>query len=430
MKYIIKTLQNQMKIIMIPMKKTNTVAMGFFVKAGSRNEFAENNGIAHFLEHMMFKGTSNRSVSELFNELDSINATYNAVTTTQYTYYYVSGFDIHMKKLLDIIIDMYINPIFLTKQINLERKVIMEEMRIRMDSPLMKLYTVLHKILFPNTSLSLSTIGTPQTVDSFKKSDFVEFRSGLYKPSNTVFVISGNFNPILTYKLIFPSLCALTNSKIQPKLYADEGPIILQKMHNQLEPYVYIKKNDFFQQAYVLMAFPMYDLYKTKYAPINILSDLLTLGFSSRLIQSLREKNGITYSSASYPVVYSDCGLFFIQMVLNPTSLVQGLKILLKELKKIKNELMSPEEMKRLIGIAISEKRNALSSPMDVLTYFGLNFISDRTFKPDLNKDIEELKNMKRSDVKDVAGEIFLRDKINLFIYGNVEQENFDFLSL
>lgn len=430
MKYIKKVLDNGMNIILVPMENTHIISMGFFVKAGSRNESDNNSGIAHFLEHMMFKGTSNRTSEQLFNELDMLGSVYNAATTAQYTYYYIYGNSNDTKKLLDIMLDIYINTEFTTKEINKERKVIIEEMRMRSDYPLMKLYSAMHKKIFAGTSLARDVIGTFDTVMNFNKKDLTDFRSALYKPENTVFVISGNLSPEPVYKIIKSVIDPLKNSPESAVLYTNERIIINKNMNDQSEPYVYIKQNNLYQQVYVIIAFPMYDLYSYEGDEINLLTQLLSGGFSSRLSKALREENGITYSSSAYPIVYSDFGLFIVQMVLNPTALIKGLQITFKELKKTKNDLMTKEELIKVVNMTSNETLFSLIKPSDISTWIGLNFLADRNFKPNLKNEINSLKKISRHDVQKVAKEIFLRDKINLFIYGNVEETNYDFIDV
>ena len=430
MKYIKKILDNGITIIMVPQATTQLIAMGFFVKAGSRNENNETNGIAHFLEHMMFKGTSTRSADKLFWELDMLGAYYNAATTTQNTYYYIYGNSDDTKKLLDIMLDIYINPQFNTKEIEKEKKVIIEEMRMRNDMPLVKLYSGIHRKIFKGTSLARDIIGKPETILNFNQKDLLNFRKSLYKPNNTVFVITGNFNPMPIYKMIVPVLKPLENPSVAALTYFDEKPIIIKNMMAQEEPYVYIKKNTMYQQVYILLVFPLYDMYKTKYREINLISNLLTTGFSSRLNKSLREDNGITYSLTSYPIIYSDSGMFIIQIILNPDELVTGLKILFAELKKIKDHLVTKDEITKIINITKNESIFSFTQPFDMLTYFGLNFLSDRNFKPEIKKEFESLKKITRTRLQKVATDIFVRDKINLFIYGNTNETNFDFIEL
>ena len=426
MRYIKKVLDNGMYIIMVPLKETKIITMGFFIKAGSRNETDENSGIAHFLEHMMFKGTEGRTAEKLFNQLDSLGAVYNAATTAQHTYYYVYGAAEDIKELLDVILDIYINPKFETKEMNSEKKVIIEEMRMRFDSPLIKLYSTMHKKIFAGTSLARDVIGNVNTIMDFKKSDLINFRSSLYKPENTVFVVSGNFNPAPVYQILKKVLGPLENSSTSAVTYFHEKPIIFKNMASQKEPYIYVKKSDLHEQAYVILAFPIYDLYSYKYRQIDLLTQLLSAGFSSRLYKALREENGLTYVSAAYPIVYSDSGLFLIQMILNPSEIVRGIKIVMTELKKIKNELMSKEELNKIINITKNEAIYSLIKPIDFLIYFGINFLSNREFNPDLDKELGKIKKVTRAEIQKIAKEIFVRDKINLFIYGKVDTLNYN----
>ena len=430
MNYIRKILDNDMNIILVPDNHTQIITTGFFVKAGSRNETDDNSGIAHFLEHMMFKGTTHRTANTLFEELDILGSQYNAGTTTQHTYFYIYGNMDDTKKILDITLDIYINAVFNEKEINKEKKVIIEEMRMRSDSPMMKLYSTMHQKIFSGTSLGRDIIGNIDTIMNFTKTDLVEFRTSLYKPENTVFVVTGNFNPDAIFKIISKVLSPLKNSSKSPTTYFHERPIIMENMESQTEPYVYVKQNKKFKQVYVLLAFPMYDLYSYKYREIDLLTQLLTAGFSSRLSKALREDNGITYASNAYPIVYSDSGIYLLQMVVNPTEFIEGLKIMLDELKKIKEKLMTKKEMSKIINVTKNDTIYSLINPIDVLLYFGINFLIDRNFKPNIDKEFSEIKEITRKQVMTVAKEIFVYDKINLFIYGNVDEKDYDFLDL
>ncbi len=430
MKYIKTKLKNDMCCILVPNKSTKIITIGFFIKAGSRNETVENNGIAHFLEHMMFKGTTNRTAEKLFNELDMLGAVYNAATTLEYTYYYVYGNSDDTKQLLDIMLDIYINSIFITSEINKERKVIIEEMRMRSDSPLVKLYHQVHNKIFSLTSLSRDVIGSIDTITNFKKRDLEKFRSATYQPNNTVFVVTGNFVPEPVLRIIKKPLQTVKNSLHTIKLYSEEKSIILHNMTSQERPYYYIKQDQTLQQVYVLLVFPMYDLYNSNSEKIDLLSQLLSAGFSSRLNRSLRENNGITYVSGSYPIAYTDCGLFMIQMILNPSVLVSGLKILFDELYKTKTELMTKNEMKKIINVTKNSTLYSLTKPTEILTYVGINSLMDRDFKPDMKKEFEKIRLTTRSQIKDIAEKIFIREKINLFITGNTDISKFDFVKL
>ena len=161
-----------------------------------------------------------------------------------------------------------------------------------------------------------------------------------------------------------------------------------------------------------------------------MLVHLLSAGFSSRLEKALREKNGITYMLSSYPIVYSDSGLFLIQIVLNPTELINGIKIVMMELKKIKDNLITPKEIKKIIKITKNEIIYSLIKSLDILTYFGINFLSNREFNPNIEKDLEDIKKITRIKIQKLSKKIFIKSKINLFMYGNIEETNYNFLDL
>lgn len=439
MKYQKKKLSNGMTIILVPIKDTKIITMGFFVKAGARNETEKNNGIAHFLEHMMFKGTTNRTSKELFDELDYLGTIYNAATTMQHTFYYIYGNSDDTKKLLDIILDIYINPLFGAKEISKEKNVIIEEMRLRFDTPYMKLYAEIHLKIFAGTSLARQIIGTVENIENFKKKDLVDFRKKWYTPEETVFVVTGNFNPTMIYRMIKDILVlpersnsadVTKKSQSYQMTRCEEKEIIIQNISTQTEPYVYIKKNVYIKQVYVILVFPLYDLYKTKSREIDLLTQLLASGSSSRLSTALREKKGITYEQNAYPIVYSDVGLYLIQMTINPSDLIMGLKIVFKELKKTKRKLISNEEMTKIYNISKNDSIYSLVKPSELLTYFGLNFLHNRNFNPDIDKELRKLKKIKPIDIQNVCKDIFVRDKINLFMYGNVTETDFDFIDL
>jgi len=435
MKCIKKKLDNGMIVALVPMKRTQLVTVGFFIKAGSRNENNSNRGVAHFLEHMMFGGTTKRSNEKLFQMLDGMGSEYNAVTTTEHTYYYITGLSTDLKKIMDIVLDIYINPVFNPTRIKKESKVIIEEIRLRTDSPHTKLYYQMHEKIFAGTSLSKQIIGTEESVSNLRQPDFLRFRKELYIPKNTVFVISGDFIPDQVSTLLDKTLNPLcnpgtTSPEAFPQTFFDEKPKILKSMHAQSKPYVHIDRNDAMAQAYVLLVFPLYNLYKTNEQEINILSNILSSGFSSRLFTALRVNNGMTYSIGSYPIVYNDAGLFIVELAIHPDELNKGIKVTLKELKKLKTSEVSPEEYKKVTNIIKNESIFSSTLPIDWFTYFGLHFLYNRKFNPNLKDNEEVSRKISRKNITQIAQQIFDKNKINLFLFGNVSDDDFSFMKL
>lgn len=425
-----KVLKNGMTVVLAPTDNTQIISIGFFINAGSRNETDENNGIAHFLEHMMFKGTKNRSAKNLFIELDTLGATYNAVTTSELTYYYLYGNSNDTKQLIDIMLDIYINSTFPKKEISNELKVIIEEMRMRSDSANYKLYSLLSKKFYKGTSLGRDIIGTVDTLSEFKTKDFVNFKNATYKPSRTVFVMTGNFSPNPIFKIIKPVLQSVPELDIDAVEYGTEAETILENMENQTKPQVLTKKNSSYKQLYALFVFPMFNLYDKHEVEIELITELLSGGFSSRLNHNLREKNGITYVSSAYPISYTDNGLFVIQLVLTPSELSNAIKIVMKILKDIKTNLIDEQELKKIQNITKNSILFSMTSPIQLLNYYGLNISRDRNFDLPVDANIKRIGKVKPEQLRNISNKIFRKEKLNIFLYGSVPKFEFNNIKL
>ncbi len=196
-----KIFKNGMKLLGIP-TKSNIVSIGIYVNIGSRYESKNNHGVAHFLEHMMFKGTKNISGKELSLKLDSVGAVYNAGTSYEYTYYYIYGHKNDINLFIDLIFDLYFNPKFDDDDIKKERQVVLEELQMSNDSISNIIYDILHKKTFSNSNLSRNILGTQSSIKSLTKEKLKDFRNKYYVPNNSLVVISGGFEPNKIYSKI------------------------------------------------------------------------------------------------------------------------------------------------------------------------------------------------------------------------------------
>ncbi|AVL93663.1 putative zinc protease [Megavirus vitis] len=426
MKYYQKKLHNGINLIMVPNHRLPIITMGFFIRVGSRNEPLQHNGIAHFLEHMLFKSTKNRNTDVLFQQLDTIGATYNAATTAEQTYCYLSGSSDNTNFLLDILLDIYLNPKLSNSDIIVEKKVIIEEMRMRSDSPLTKLYSQLHQQIYRNTSLERDIIGNINTISKINSKDLREFHQKFYQPKNTVFVIVGNFNPILIYQNIKPVLSSMVNNNINSQYldnYHDEKKIIISNIKNQLEPKIFVKKQSELNQIYLLMAFPILDINDRSLIIIDLITQLLSGGFSSKLSKVLREDNGISYTSISYPVLYQDSGIFIIQLIINPDQLYNAIDIIGNILFEIKKNLITSQELEKIINIYKNELIFSMTNPLKILTYIGINILSNKNFKLNLKHNFDEIKKIKPFELRKFCQRIFVREKLNLMICGGTNYD-------
>lgn len=411
-------LNNGIKIILAPSNNTDIVSIGIFIKAGSRNDHLDYNGTAHFLEHMMFKGTKNRSASQLFNKLDSLGAEYNAVTTSEHTYYYVYGHTKDTIKLLDLILDIYINPHFLQNEITKERKIIIDEIGIRSDLYMNKIYSIMNKKIYNGTSLSKDTIGTIDSVKKITKNVLNNFRKSNYKPEKSVFVMTGNFKVKTVLQIVKPILEQITPSLTPYNSYKFEKKYIIDLMQKQSKQYVHVETDYNIKQIYAILAYPMYDLYNKYRYRIDLLSTLLSGGFSSRLSKHLRENNGISYYSSSLPLAYSDNGIFIIQFVVDPDELRNCIKLIFDILENIKVKQISKSELKKIININTNNFLFTLVKPIELLKFYGVRYLKNNGVN--INSDIKNISSVSSLQILNMAKIIFNKNKSNLFLYGPI----------
>lgn len=425
MKYLKETLKNGMTVIIIPMNDTGEISCGFFVDVGLKNENEKIHGISHYLEHMIFRGTKNRRSEILAKELNALGHLYNAATNARFTYYYFNGDSYNIKKTLDILIDIYANPAFRKKDIEIEKKVIFEEMRLANDKPEFKLYKSMIKKFLRGSILSLEIIGTEESIDNITKEDFVTYRKQHYRPDNTVFVIAGDIAPIPILKLLEKYLSNIPNPVNPPSYSEDELKLIVHNnILQQEKPFISVTKNSTLNQTYVLLCFPLIDLVFDYGLELEMIMHILVSDFNSRLMKALRIKNGITYGMSMTMEKFYDAGVLMLNMALHPNELINGINIVFRELEKIKKELITPEEKKNAVNALDTD--DFPKNPHSVMIYFGEGFLENRNFVPEYIDNRNYLNRITREKLKNICNQIFLKSKTNLFLYGNVDDTIID----
>ncbi|MFA6797568.1 MAG: pitrilysin family protein, partial [Candidatus Paceibacterota bacterium] len=203
MKYTKKVLKNGLRIITIPMKDNPTATVLVLVEAGSKYEKKENNGISHFLEHMCFKGTTNRPTSmDISKELDGIGSHYNAFTSQEHTGYYAKADYKNIDKILDVVSDMYLNPVFPEQEIEKEKGVIIEEINMYLDLPKAVVQDEFFKLLYGDQPAGWNIAGPKENVKNMKRSDFIDYRSKHYVASSTTVVVAGKIKEADVFKKV------------------------------------------------------------------------------------------------------------------------------------------------------------------------------------------------------------------------------------
>lgn len=418
-----KILRNGLHVVLIPVDHTDVISTGFFVKVGSRYEDKENNGIAHFLEHMMFRGTNKRTSDNIVSELDNLGATYNAETSYESTCYYISGHKNDFNIFLELLIDLYFNPAFREEDIKNERFVVVEELNAEKDNPIEIITNMVNSKLFVNSSLQYPIIGTKKNILSFRKDDLTNFRKKFYVPNRSALVICGDIDRKYTFKQIKKLIKSehVYDKNINVNIYG--LPINDQVL--QTKPEVYTKKKTTSPQTQLIISFSSYNHYSTDDETLDLLADILTLGSSSRLFSLLRNKLGAIYFSTANNNSFIHEGIFTIHAGVNNNKVLIVIKKILEELYDIKKNGITKDELDKVKKMRVTSFALSLQTPFEYMHYYGgqellYKFDNDKTNHIGIKSKIERYEKVDVKDIIRVANNIFTSERMNIFVYGKV----------
>ena len=401
-------LKNGVRIITAPLKGTNTVTVLVMVNTGSKNENAKNRGISHFLEHMFFKGTEKRPTTlDISKELDKVGGAYNAFTGKEYTGFWAKTDKKHCDIALDVILDMLLNSKFSEEEIRRERGTILEELNMYLDNPMMHISDLFENLLYKNQPLGYDEIGNKKTITSVKRKDFIDYYKKHYTNDNIVVAIAGNFDKKKIRNNIkkYFNEAKSSGAKKQNKTYNKQnGPKLL----------IEYKKTD---QTHLCLGVRGYGTnHKDKYV-LSVLSVILGGNMSSRLFISVRERNGLAYYIYTSVADYKDVGYFAAQSGVNNKKCLEAIKIILDEFKKVKEEKISAEEIKRAKDYIKGRTNIALESSDAVASFVANQEIdTGKILTPE--EKFAKIDKVTTDDLQRVANDIFVDNKLNLALIG------------
>ena len=399
-KLILKTLDNGLKVLMIPNNKFESVAIGIFVKIGSRYEDKNNNGISHFLEHMLFKD------KEIVERLDCLGAKYNAETSYETTHYHIYGSKKDYGEFIDLICKIYSNKNFKTDDINKEKLVILEELNMLVNDSDEIINDEINKKLFDNSNLKFPIIGSKKNIKKFTKKDLDNYWSLHYVPSNTLFVISGNFNQKIAFNKIKQNLEKIKSKDITNNLKKPKDII-------QNEPKIHLIKENM-AQTNIMITFRSFSILDNKDLYYDIISDILSSGCSSRFFKLLRNKLGITYYNYSYNLSYLFEGIFIINVGCDPSRTKECIQEIIKELELLENKGISEEELDKSKKIRQTNYMFGMENPLDIMNHSGMLELYN------VKDNFDKLNKIKKEDINKVIKELFNKKNLNIFIHGEI----------
>ena len=332
--YKCQTLKNGLTIIGEEIPYLKSISLGVWVKAGSIMETKENSGVSHFIEHMLFKGTTNRTSKELAREMDNLGGVINAFTSKECTCFYVKLLDEHINIGIDVLSDMILNSRFDERDIKKEKSVILEELKMYEDSPDDLVYDLLLENIYKDHSLGMNILGDRQSLKNLKRESILDYYNEYYVPNNSIISICGNFK--------FEEIVKQIEEKFktwQPK------SVDTSTTKPNFNPCI-VKKNKDIEQvnlAINLDAIPMTNN-REVYA-LSVVNNVFGGSISSRLFQKIREEKGLAYSIYSSQTLYEDCGELGIFASTSTENIQEVYKSILEEIELIRNEYISPQEI-------------------------------------------------------------------------------------
>jgi predicted Zn-dependent peptidase len=328
-------LPSGIRIISENIPHVQSFSLGFWFDVGSRDENKKNNGITHFIEHMLFKGTKKRSSRRIAEEIESYGGYLNAFTSKENTCYYGRGLISSLSRTFDVIADMIQNSAFKSAEIKKETGIVIDELNDINDNPEELIFDKFEEILFAGNSLSMPIIGTEKNIRGFSQKDLFSFIDEKYSFNNMLIAASGNVHHEKLIRLIDKYFVKdLGHGSIKRKL-----------LNIAPAPDHLIKKS--VQQVHMILGRATYGYKDKKRITANILSHILGEGSSSRLFQTIREKNGIAYQLNSFLNSFYDVSSFGIYLSTNTKQSDRAHSLVLNEFKKIREKLVSDKELKK-----------------------------------------------------------------------------------
>jgi predicted Zn-dependent peptidase len=407
------TLPNGLRIILAPQQDSLAATVLILVEAGSEYETKNINGLSHFLEHMMFKGTVNRpDAGVISSELDGIGAEYNAFTGPEYTGYWAKVQKKQINKAIDVVSDLYLNPIFNPNEIEKERGVIIEEINMYEDTPMRRVHELFSSLLYGDQPAGWDIAGTKEVIRKLGREDFVSYRSKHYVASKTVVVIGGSFGLKDVEKRIKNIFSGLPKKSKAKKIKTTEA---------QRAPAVSVKFKDSDQSHLVLgvRAFDVFD--KRRYA-IQVLGNVLGGGMSSRLFRKVRDELGAAYYVRAEADLLLDHGFFAVSSGVDHKKIEIVIKAVLEEMNRFKKELVSEAELAKSKEHMIGNFVLGLETSDELSSFYGGQEIITGKVVP-LDEIIKKIKAVTAKEIQAVAKFIFENSKLNLAVIGPYKEE-------
>ncbi|MBB6216529.1 putative Zn-dependent peptidase [Anaerosolibacter carboniphilus] len=405
-------LSNGVRVIVEQIPHVKSVSLGFWIGVGSIHENSNNNGITHFIEHMLFKGTSNRTAKQIAESIDSIGGQLNAFTSKECTCYYAKVLDSHLPIAVDVLSDMLFNSTFSDVEIEKEKSVVLEEINMYEDSPEDLVHDLLAKVTFNNHSLGSPILGTSQTVSEFQREMLLEYIQNNYTSDNIVVSVAGNFDQELLFSLLEEKFMKYSNHIKKPNIL--EAPSFGKNSGHRYKD---------IEQLHFCIGFKGIPQGHRDLYPLLVMNNVFGGSMSSRLFQNIREDKGLAYSVFSYPSSYSQIGMMTIYAGINPSQLIEVTKLINEEICHIKEKGLTEEEFYKSKEQLKGNYILGLESTSSRMTSIGKSeLLMNRVYTQ--KEVLEKIDAVTMEDVYRVTHDIFDSAYASVALVGKVESDN------
>lgn len=402
-------LTNGFKIVTNQMKERDSVSIGFWIGSGGRYEDDRIKGSAHFLEHILFKGSKKFSCNEIKEQIEGVGGSLNAFTAEEATCYYAKIPAKQVNRTFDVLSDIVFYPLIAKKDVDRERTVILEEIKMYQDLPQCLVLEHLDELMWPDHPLGKNLAGTIESVSGLTNKDLRDFHGCHYTADNVVLAVCGNVDHKKFASVVKRKLGEVDSGTKRQCLSAG-GPQTLPRIR-------FFRKD--IEQMHLALGMPGVSIHQEEKYILSLLNIILGGNMSSRLFNEVREKRGLAYSIGSTFKCLDDTGVFMIRAGVDNTKIVESVDVILKELKKIRARGVTQNEFSRAKDYYLGQALLGLEDTMDYMIWMGESMTMRKKIRP-FSEIIALVKKIKRDDIKKLAAQIFNDSRFNLSIVGPI----------
>lgn len=409
------TFDNSLRVVTQQVPGMHTVSIGVWVSNGARCEQPVEQGVAHFIEHLLFKGTKRRTARQITREIDSLGGILNAFTSYEYVCYYAKALAKTLPQVVDILSDMFLHSTFPADEIEKERKVVLQEIKMRDDAPEESIHDRLHQSFWKGHPLGHPILGTEETISNMSRDAILDFRSHWYRPSEIIIAAAGGVEHQALVALLHESFSCLEPGEprrvVKPQTRLASGRV-LELCERDLE------------QTLICLGTEGLPTNSPDRYSLMILNAILGGGMSSRLFEEIREKRGLAYSVYSYVSSFADAGSMAIYAGSERERSCEAVKIILEEMARLRDELVPRDELEAAREQIKGKILMSLESSDSYMSRLARSYLNFGRYQP-LDEVMAGFDAVTAADLGQLATRLFRDETLNIQIMGKVDPHCF-----